>query len=71
MKVILTERVKSLGNVGDIVNVSPGYGRNFLLPNKYAVLADDANKTRIEHLKRSLAKRLKNKSLVLFPFKQS
>lgn len=58
MKVILTERVKSLGNVGDIVNVSPGYGRNFLLPNKYAVLADDANKARVEHLQKSLAKKV-------------
>jgi large subunit ribosomal protein L9 len=58
MKVILTERVKSLGNVGDIVNVSPGYGRNFLLPKKYAVLADEANKARIDHLQKSLAKKV-------------
>ena len=33
MKVILTEKVECLGNVGDIVNVSAGYGRNCLLPN--------------------------------------
>ena len=39
MKVILTERVKTLGNVGEIVNVSEGYGRNFLIPAGKAVLA--------------------------------
>ena len=33
MKVILTDRVKSLGGVGEIVNVSQGYARNYLIPN--------------------------------------
>lgn len=58
MKVILTERVKSLGNVGDIVNVSPGYGRNYLLPNKYAVLADEENKNKMAHVQKALAKKV-------------
>ncbi len=36
MKVILTERVQALGNVGEIVNVSAGYARNYLMPNGFA-----------------------------------
>ena len=39
MKVILQQDVKKLGKKGDIVEVSEGYGRNFLLPRKAAVLA--------------------------------
>ena len=44
MKVILTERVKSLGSVGETVNVSQGYGRNFLIPQGYASLATESAK---------------------------
>ena len=40
MKVILTQDVKKLGNKGDIVEVQEGYGRNFLLPRKMAVVAN-------------------------------
>ena len=43
MKVILQQDVKKLGKKGDIVEVSEGYGRNFLLPRKAAVLANAAN----------------------------
>ena len=43
MKVILTDRVKTLGNVGEVVNVSQGYARNYLIPNKLALLADEGN----------------------------
>ena len=39
MKVILSQDVKKLGKKGDIVEVQEGYGRNFLLPRKMAVLA--------------------------------
>lgn len=42
MKVILTEDVKSIGKRGEVKSVSDGYARNFLLPQKYAVLATDA-----------------------------
>ena len=40
MKVILLQDVKKVGNKGDIVEVSEGYGRNFLLPKKYATAAN-------------------------------
>lgn len=43
MKVILQQDIKKLGKEGDIVEVSEGYGRNFLLPRKAAVLATAAN----------------------------
>ena len=43
MKVILQQDVKKLGKKGDIVEVSEGYGRNFLLPRKAAVLANAQN----------------------------
>lgn len=49
MKVILTDKVKSLGNVGEIVNVSEGYARNFLIPQNVAVLADEKNKAILEN----------------------
>ena len=37
MKVILLENVKSLGTIGEIVNVNDGYARNFILPKKLGV----------------------------------
>ena len=43
MKVILNEDVKSLGKKGDIVNVSDGYARNFILAKKLGVEANSAN----------------------------
>ena len=43
MKVILQQDVKKLGVKGDIVDVSDGYGRNFLLPKKLAVVANAEN----------------------------
>ena len=43
MKVILLEDVKSLGKKGEIVNVSDGYARNFVLPKKLGVEANAKN----------------------------
>ena len=43
MKVILQQDVKNVGKKGDIVEVSEGYGRNFLLPKKIAITANAAN----------------------------
>ncbi|ALD20317.1 50S ribosomal protein L9 [Hymenobacter sp. DG25A] len=44
MEVILKDDVKNLGYKNDIVNVKPGYGRNYLLPQGLAILADKTNK---------------------------
>ena len=46
MEVILLERIERLGQMGDVVNVKPGYARNFLLPQKKALRATKAN---LEH----------------------
>ncbi len=43
MQVILLERVAKLGQMGDVVDVKPGYARNFLLPQKKALTASEAN----------------------------
>ena len=43
MKVILRADVEKLGHLGDIVNVKPGYGRNYLLPKQLASVATPAN----------------------------
>lgn len=44
MKVVLLERVENLGAIGDVVTVKDGYARNFLLPNKKALRANEANR---------------------------
>ena len=43
MKVILLERVSNLGELGSIINVKPGYARNYLLPKGKAVIANKEN----------------------------
>ena len=43
MEVILLERIEKLGQMGDVVNVKPGFARNFLLPQKKALRASKAN----------------------------
>ena len=44
MQIILLERIEKLGTIGDVVTVKDGYARNFLLPNKKALRANDANR---------------------------
>lgn len=44
MDIILLERVEKLGAIGDVVSVKDGYARNYLLPNKKALRANDRNK---------------------------
>ena len=48
MEVILLERIDKLGQMGDVVNVKPGYARNFLLPQKKALRATGTNKKHFE-----------------------
>ena len=57
MKVILQEDVPTLGTTGDVLDVADGYGRNFLLPRRLAVLADAQSTNKIEHQKRMAAAR--------------
>jgi large subunit ribosomal protein L9 len=44
MDIILLERIEKLGSIGDVVSVRDGYARNFLLPQKKALRANDANR---------------------------
>ena len=44
MEIILLERIEKLGSIGDVVTVKDGYARNFLLPQKKALRANDANR---------------------------
>lgn len=48
MQVILLEKVVNLGNLGDVVRVKDGYGRNFLIPQGKAKRATEANKAEFE-----------------------
>jgi large subunit ribosomal protein L9 len=52
MKVILQKDVKDVGRVGDMVNVSEGFARNFLFPRKLAAEATEKRQSEWEHLKR-------------------
>jgi large subunit ribosomal protein L9 len=58
MLIILLEDVPSLGKVGDKVKVSDGYGRNFLIPKKKAILATEKSLKAIEHQKRQIQQRM-------------
>lgn len=49
MEVILLERIEKLGQMGDVVNVRPGFARNYLLPQKKALRATDANRAEFEN----------------------
>ena len=53
MKVILQQDVKKVGKKGDVIEVSEGYGRNFLLPKKYAIEATVTNLNAVNQQKRS------------------
>ena len=57
MEVILLERVARLGQMGDVVRVRDGYARNFLLPQRKALRANDNNKKRFERDKAQLEAR--------------
>jgi large subunit ribosomal protein L9 len=48
MEVILLERVEKLGAIGDVVKVKDGFARNYLLPNKKALRANDSNRKLFE-----------------------
>jgi large subunit ribosomal protein L9 len=56
-KVILQEDIEKLGHRGDVVDVKPGYARNFLLPNKLAIEATTGNMKALERIRGALAKK--------------
>jgi len=49
MELILLERIEKLGQMGDVVNVKPGFARNYLLPQRKALRATKANRERFEN----------------------
>jgi large subunit ribosomal protein L9 len=61
MQIVLLEDVPTLGRAGDTVKVSDGYGRNYLIPRKKAILATDKNIKNLEHQKRQIQQQLGNR----------
>ncbi len=61
MQVILLDKVANLGSVGDVVNVKPGFGRNFLVPYGKAVYATPSNIADFEASRADLEKAAANK----------
>jgi large subunit ribosomal protein L9 len=59
MKVILREDVQGVGNIGDVLEVAPGYARNYLLPRSKAVEATGRNLKSVDHAKRVIADKAK------------
>ena len=57
MKIILTKDLENLGKAGALVEVKPGYGRNYLLPRQMAVLATAKNVRQLDHQKAGILAR--------------
>ncbi|OGD27516.1 MAG: 50S ribosomal protein L9 [Candidatus Aminicenantes bacterium RBG_19FT_COMBO_65_30] len=58
MKVILKQDVEKVGRRGDVVNVAPGFGRNYLIPRKMAIAVTPTNIKMIEIERQALKKKL-------------
>lgn len=52
MQVILKKHIENIGHAGDLINVAPGFARNYLLPKNFAILANARNIKQLEHQKR-------------------
>ena len=63
MKVMLQETVEGLGHLGDLVEVSNGFARNYLLPRRKALEANTRNMKVLEHTKRVTAEKAKKERL--------
>ncbi len=59
MQVILREDIEKLGKIGDLVKVSDGYARNFLVPKKKAIEATPKNLNAMNHAKKMVADRIR------------
>jgi len=57
MRVILKENIDNLGEIGDVVRVSNGYARNFLIPRNLVAPANEKNVSQLEHQRRILSKK--------------
>lgn len=55
MEIILKQDVKNLGSKDDIVKVKNGYGRNFLIPNGFAIIANESNKKQLTEIQKQRA----------------
>ena len=64
MEVILLKEHESLGEIGDIINVKPGYARNFLFPKGIAVRSSKRNIALADEQKKTLQKRTERESKV-------
>ncbi len=58
VRVILSEDVPSLGEAGELVNVKPGYARNFLIPQGKAIPATEARVAELDHHRRVVAEKV-------------
>ena len=65
MEVILKEDIKNLGEIGDVVSVKPGYGRNFLVPQGKAVFATADNLKNLEKQKGELREKQEGELSIL------
>ncbi len=65
MKVILQENVEGLGYLGDVLTVAKGYARNYLLPRKKAVVAEERQVKQLQHVKRQTDQKAKKELEVL------
>jgi len=65
MKVILKEHIEGVGHLGDVLEVSDGFARNFLLPRKKALEASSRNVKEFEHATRVMAEKAKKEKVEL------
>jgi large subunit ribosomal protein L9 len=63
MKVILKQDVENVGRKGDVINVSPGYGRNYLIPQKLALQVTASNRKMIAIEQQALKKKVEQERL--------
>lgn len=63
MKVILQENVEGVGHLGDLLDVSDGFARNYLLPRRKALEASTRNVKAVEHAKRVVAEKARKEKL--------
>ncbi|MBG0782941.1 MAG: 50S ribosomal protein L9 [Bacteroidales bacterium] len=66
MEVILKQDIANLGYTNDIVSVKDGYARNYLIPNKMVIIANETNRKVLEELKRQQSfkeEKIKNEAL--------